>query len=105
MRNMQRTFSRYITHNRDHNELLFFILSQVTTHTRHAISCIADIASMQLVREALSYEQARLGLDMPPSVTIEMEDFEQRVCHIFNAHSVSAAHRHVFRHNKCSCAI
>ena len=60
MKNMQQVFQKYITYKRDHNQLLLFLLSQ-------------------LVRETLSYLQARSGLDMPGTIEVDMDEFMQRV--------------------------
>jgi hypothetical protein len=75
MRNMQKTFSKYISHNRDHNDLLFFILSQVCliAHLFASIHCV------QLVRETLAYEQAHRNVEVPDEIEIDIEEFEQRV--------------------------
>lgn len=63
MKNMQQVFQKFITYKKDHNQLLLFVLSQ-------------------LVRETLSYQQARSGQDMPSVLEMDVEEFVQRARHL-----------------------
>lgn len=60
MKTMKRRFQRYLNFKRDNNELLMFVLQQ-------------------LLRDTLSFHQARTGEDMPDVLELELEEFRMRV--------------------------
>jgi len=59
-RAMRKSFAKYISYKKDHNELLFFILQ----------SCIREVSQLLQLRSSNSSE--------PDAIDVEMDDFESR---------------------------